>query len=117
MPSRSWLVPCVALAAAGWGGNQFTPLVLLYRAHGHSAIVITAVFAAYVLGLIPGFLLGGALSDRRGRRIVRWALLLSTASSVVLAVGADDEPMLFAGRVLTGFSLGVTMAAGTSWVK
>lgn len=117
MWSRPWLVPYVALAAAGWGGNQFTPLVLLYRTHGHSAIVITAVFAAYVLGLVPGFLIGGARSDRHGRRIVRWALLLSAASSVVLAAGADAAPMLLAGRVLTGFALGVTMAAGTSWVK
>jgi MFS family permease len=115
--SRWWLGPCAALAVAGWGGNQFTPLVILYREHGHSDVVITAVFAAYVLGLVPGFVLGGAISDRYGRRIVWWALLLSALSSAVLAVGASSEPLLFAGRILTGLSLGVTMSAATSWVK
>ena len=115
--SRWWLGPSAALAVAGWGGNQFTPLVVLYRGHGHSDVVITAVFGAYVLGLVPGFLLGGGISDRYGRRIVWWALLLSALSSMVLAVGASSEPLLFAGRILTGLSLGVTMSAATSWVK
>ena len=78
--ARWWLGPCAALAVAGWGGNQFTPLVILYREQaGHSDVVITAVFGAYVLGLVPGFLLGGEFSDRRGRRIVWWALLISAA--------------------------------------
>jgi predicted MFS family arabinose efflux permease len=116
--ARWWLGPCAALAVAGWGGNQFTPLVILYRQQvGHPDVVITAVFGAYVLGLVPGFLLGGGMSDRRGRRIVWWALLISAAASAVLAVGATSEPLLFVGRILAGLSLGVTMSAGTSWVK
>jgi hypothetical protein len=55
------LVPWIAVAAvllgAGWGSNQFTPLLLVYR---HSLELGTgtleAMFGIYALGLLPGLL-------------------------------------------------------------
>jgi hypothetical protein len=55
--ARRW--PGAGLAAwrIGWGANQFTPMLLLYRARlGLSASVVQAVFAMYAIGLVPRLL-------------------------------------------------------------
>ena len=50
---------------------------------------LEALFGVYALGLIPGLLLAGPLSDARGRRaVVLPAAGLSLAASVTLAAGA-----------------------------
>ena len=52
-----------------WGGNHFSPLLLLYReVERYTAVQVDLFFAFYILGLVPGFLLTGPLSDRLGRR-------------------------------------------------
>jgi hypothetical protein len=52
----------------GGGSNQITPMLLVYR---HTLALGTgtleAMFGFYALGLIPGLLLAGPLSDARGR--------------------------------------------------
>ena len=63
---------------AGWGANQFTPMLLLYRSQlGLSAAIVEAMFGLYAIGLIPGLLVGGSASDRIGRRpggsLPRWS--------------------------------------------
>src|SRR5437899_2256634 len=61
-----------------------TPLYPLYAARdGFSPLVITLVFAVYVVGVVASLLLGGHLSDRFGRRRV---LLPATAVSAVAGV-------------------------------
>ncbi|WP_332328089.1 hypothetical protein [Streptomyces sp. WMMC897] len=53
--------------------------------HWHS-VSLTAMFSTYLLGLVPGLLLGGPASDRHGRRrVVRCALALGAAASAALA--------------------------------
>ena len=55
--------------AVGWGANQFSPMLLVYRDEiGLEASTRAALFGVYAAGLIPGLLLGGRASDRRGRR-------------------------------------------------
>jgi MFS family permease len=57
--------------AAGYGANQFVPLLALYRRTlALSDADATAVFGVYAFGLIPGLIFGGRVSDRRGRRPV-----------------------------------------------
>ncbi|HEY9293567.1 MAG TPA: MFS transporter [Microlunatus sp.] len=114
-----WTGVALALFAVAWGGNQFTPLLVMYRQHsGFSSQAVTLLLAAYVLGIIPALLLGGPLSDRYGRRPLMYpAPVLAALGSGVLAVGAGSEPVLFAGRVLCGVALGLGMAAGSSWLK
>ena len=111
-----WAVGCAAMFACGWGGNQFTPLLIMYRqTNGYSATVVDALLGAYVLGLAPALLAGGGLSDRFGRRrSVLLALVASGLGSVSLAV--DSWPYLFTGRLLSGVALGLGMTVGTSWV-
>ena len=67
------------VAVIGWGANPFTPLLLLYRPlMGLTAAMVEAMFGMYAIGLIPGLLVAGRVSDRIGRRpVVECAVLLS----------------------------------------
>lgn len=114
-----WLRVAGTLFAVAWGGNEFTPLLVMYRADGEmSALTVNLLLGAYVLGIVPSLLVGGPLSDRYGRRpLLVWAPVLGIAGSVVLAAGAGQPVVLGAGRVCSGIALGLVMAVGTSWVK
>ena len=51
----------------GWGSNQFTPMLLVYsHSLGLSTGTLEALFGAYAVGLIPGLLIAGPLSDAEG---------------------------------------------------
>ena len=116
---RPWIRVAAAMFAAGWGGNQFTPLLLMYRRlGGYSAVTVDAFLAAYVLGLVPGLLVAGSASDRYGRRPLLVAgTAASLVASAVLSAGAAGELPIYAGRFLTGIAVGIAMAVGTSWLK
>lgn len=116
---RPWLRAATALFAIAWGGNHFTPLLHLYEARfGYAAVTVDLFLGTYVAGLVPGLLLGGALSDRRGRLpLVRAGVVFGALASVVLALGAAMPAVMCAGRLLAGVSVGIAMSVGTSWVK
>jgi predicted MFS family arabinose efflux permease len=126
-PSRSgrglrpacWLQAAFAVTVIGWGANQFTPLLLMYRAQqGLSAAVVEAMFGVYALGLIPGLLVAGRLSDRIGRRpVVATAVALSMAAAAVLMLGSNGPAWLFAGRLIMGVASGCGFSAGSAWIK
>lgn len=116
---RAWLPVAAAMFTVAWGGNEFTPLLVMYREVGHfSAVTVDALLAAYVLGIVPALLLGGPLSDRYGRRpLLLPAAPIALAGSLVLAAGDSSAALLATGRVLCGVALGLVMAVGTTWVK
>ncbi|MCW2603560.1 MAG: transporter permease, partial [Pseudonocardiales bacterium] len=103
----------------GWGGNQFTPLLVMYRERvGYSTIAVDIFLAAYVFGLVPGLLVGGPLSDLRGRKPLLIAGVIASMIGVfVLALGPTGAWALIVGRLLCGLSVGIGMAVGTSWIK
>ena len=74
-------------------------MLLVYRhALGLGAGSLEAMFGVYALGLIPGLLLAGPLSDARGRRLpVLAAATASLVGSLLLIVGAS-----LAGAVVRG---------------
>jgi predicted MFS family arabinose efflux permease len=117
--ARRWLGAGLAACMIGWGTNQFTPMLLLYRARlGLSAPVVEAMFALYAIGLVPGLLAGGSLSDRIGRRpVVLFALITSVIGSGVLIAGTHGTGWLFAGRLVVGLGSGSAFSAGTAWIK
>jgi MFS transporter len=117
--SRVWWGAGAAVAAVGWGAQQFAPLLLMYRAElGVGAATVQAVFAMYVVGLIPGLLFGGPVSDRHGRRpVVLAALAASVAASALLLVGGQGVAWLFAGRLVAGFASGAGFSAGAAWIR
>jgi MFS family permease len=119
-PSRkAWLRVASAVAVAAWGGNHFTPLLLLYtRSEGYTSVEVNLLLAFYVVGLIPGFLLSGPFSDRHGRKSLMLAsLLIGAFGAVLLALGAESIVMLCGGRLLSGLSVAIAMVVGSSWIK
>lgn len=119
MKLPGWLRVAFAMFVVGWGANQFTPLLLVYRATDHySQTLVTSMFAAYVLGLVPALLLSAELAGRFGHRaVLRPIMVLTAISSLLLAIGESSAAPLFVGRVLYGVCTGAAMAPGTTWVK
>ncbi|MFE6737019.1 MFS transporter [Streptomyces tubercidicus] len=107
------------MTASGWSANQFSALLGAYHSGpGLTAATTSALFGVYVLGLIPGLLLGGPLADRRGRRpVVFTALAISALATVLLMAGATATGLLWPGRLLTGIGAGALLSAGSAWIK
>lgn len=114
----AWIAPAAMLLGAGWGSNQFTPLLLVYRRlDGLGTETLAALFGVYALGLLPGLLFGGAISDARGRRpVVVVATVASLAGSLALTA-ATGTAMLLLGRLLIGAGAGAALSAGSAWVR
>ncbi len=119
MGQRAWWRVAPLVLALAWGGNHFAPLLLLYRAReGYSAVEVDLLFAVYIVGIVPGFLIAGPLSDRFGRRpLLAAGALLGCVGSAVLAAGADLLPVLAVGRFISGLSVAAAMVVGSSWIK
>jgi len=114
-----WFAVAIAAFCIGWGGNQFTPMLIEYVQYGgYSRVDVDVLLGAYVLGLIPGLLVAAALSNRHGRRPVLVAGLISSAvGSLVIAAGDIwGFPALLLGRLLCGLSVGIAMAVGSAWI-
>lgn len=114
-----WLLAALSLFAVAWGGNQFTPLLVMYKdLDGLTTGGVDVLLAAYVLGIVPALLIGGPLSDRHGRRpLMIPAPAFALLASILLAVGASSPLVLFIGRIFSGLGLGLGMAVGGSWLK
>lgn len=115
---KAWLRIGALMFAVAWGGNEFTPLLVMYREVSHlSALTVNVLLGAYVLGIVPALLVGGPLSDRYGRRpLLLPAAPLGIVGSLILALGPASVPALAVGRVLSGLALGLVMAVGTTWI-
>lgn len=116
---QPWLAVAIAVFCIGWGGNQFTPLLIAYAQHaGYTRVDVDILLGAYVLGLIPGLLIASTLSDRHGRRNVMAAGVISAAlGSLILAIGDYwGFPALFVGRLFSGAAVGIAMAVGSAWI-
>src|SRR6516162_2770725 len=92
-----------------------TPLYRVYQQElNFSSGVLTLIFAAYVLTLLPSLLIFGQLSDRMGRRgVLLMGFGLAAAGAVVFAT-AQGLASLFLARALQGVATGVVAGAGTA---
>ncbi|MFJ9867689.1 MFS transporter [Streptomyces sp. NPDC101165] len=94
-----------------------TPLYGLYREQiGFSELIVTVVFAVYAVGVITALLIAGGFSDVLGRRPVLLAALGLAALSAVCFLFEVGLPLLYTGRVLSGFSAGLLSGTGTAAV-
>jgi predicted MFS family arabinose efflux permease len=108
-----------AMFAVGWGANQFSPMLIVYRHELRlTAGEVAGLFLVYALTLIPGLLIGGPASDRFGRRPVVWPFVaLSPVATLLLVLGPRSLAMIAVGRALAGLCSGVVFGAATAWVQ
>ena len=114
-----WVRVAFAMFAVGWGANQFSTMLIVYRhALGLSPGAVAGLFAIYGVTLIPALLVGGPASDRYGRRaVVLPFVALSPLATLLLVVGDGSLPAIAAGRALAGLCSGVVFGAATAWVR
>ena len=118
--AQDWPRVAAAMFVIGWGGNQFTPLLSVYRdLGGFSRLDVDVFLGAYVFGLIPGLLIASALSDRIGRRpVLLTGLWASLAGTLLLSLGVHGGYLgVVGGRMLSGAAIGIAMSVGTAWLS
>jgi Major Facilitator Superfamily len=116
--ARAWRRVGLVLFAVGWGANHFASLLLVYRQRlALDAAAPAMLLGMYALGLVPGLLLAGPLSDRRGRRaVVLPSAVVALVASGTLGAFGDSFVALLLGRLLYGLGAGGVMSAGAVWV-
>src|SRR5580693_8614963 len=117
--SAAWVRIAFAMFAVGWGANQFSPMLIVYRHElGLSAGSVAGLFLVYALTLIPGLLIGGPASDRFGRRpVVLPFVVLSPVATLLLVLGPRSLAVITVGRALSGLCSGVVFGSATAWVQ
>lgn len=87
-PVTAWKRVRLLLFATGWGGNHIAPLLLVYRQRlGLDPAAPQLLLGAYALGLVPGLLLAGPLSDRRG---AAYGIAMTAGLSAVQRLARPD---------------------------
>jgi hypothetical protein len=115
----AWVRVALVMFAVGWGANQFSPMLIVYRhSLGLGPGEIAGLFALYAGTLIPGLLAGGPLSDRFGRRacVLPFAAL-SPVATLLLVLGPRSLALIAAGRALAGLCSGMVFGPATAWVQ
>ena len=117
--SGSWVKIAFAMFAVGWGANQFSPMLIVYRHELRlGAGAVAGLFLVYALTLIPGLLIGGPASDHFGRRaVVLPFVVLSPLATLLLVLGPRSLVLISAGRALAGLCSGVVFGSATAWVQ
>jgi MFS family permease len=99
------------------GSTVLTPLYSMYREAFHfSAVVLTLIYAAYVVGNLAALLFFGRVSDQVGRRPVTLSAIALALVATVLFLAATATSWLFAGRIISGFAVGLASGAGAAWL-
>jgi MFS family permease len=99
------------------GSTVITPLYVLYEdAFGFSKLMLTLVYAVYVVGNLTALLFFGRLSDQIGRRATALPALAILAIGALTFIFARGTPELFIGRILIGLGVGISAGTGTAWL-
>ena len=106
----------ISLMTGVMGSSVPTPLYPLYQAQLHlPSFTTTAIFFAYVVGVLSALLVGGRLADRVAdrRRLLLPALAMVATGAILLAL-AHNLGMLLAGRLLAGLGTGTLTGAANA---
>lgn len=94
-----------------------SPLYPLYQDRwGFPPVVLTVIFAAYVVSLLAALLTVGSLSDHVGRRPVLLVALVLEIAAMAVFVLADSETTLVAARLVQGLATGIATGALGAYV-
>ncbi|MFT6097623.1 MAG: MFS family permease [Arenicella sp.] len=106
-----------SLLAITLGVNMEVPLYGLYaNTAGADTGMLTIVFSAYVVGLLPTLIFFGGVSDVFGcKRVLIFALILSVISNILIIVQPNMH-MLFVVRILQGISVALSLGTCTAYI-
>ena len=115
--SRPMRIAACGIGLIYVGSTLLTPLYPIYRRQFQfSELVVTAIYAVYVVGNLAVLFFFGRLSDQIGRRAATSIAIAITAASALLFLFADGVAGLFPARVLNGFAAGLGAGALTAWI-
>jgi predicted MFS family arabinose efflux permease len=104
-----WIVVAMMLVTVASSAVP-SPIYPVYAAEWHlSPLMLTAVFAIYVAGLLASLLTAGSLSDHIGRRPVLVAGIGGIVVAMVLFSLADGVGALIVARIVQGLAVGVLL--------
>ena len=117
-PSTAAIFAVATLIGVAFAGSTvITPLYVLYEdAFGFSKVMLTLVYAVYVVGNLTALLFFGRLSDQIGRRATALPALAILALGALTFTFARGIPELFIGRILIGLGVGIAAGTGTAWL-
>ncbi|MFC0399393.1 MFS transporter [Paraburkholderia rhizosphaerae] len=99
------------------GSPLLTPLYPLYQqAFGISELMVTLIYAAYVIGNLGALFACGRVSDEAGRQRVSLSVLAVAVVSTLLFLFATTPAWLFVARAACGLAIGVGAATATAWI-
>jgi predicted MFS family arabinose efflux permease len=81
-----------------------------------SPLTITLVYAVYAVGVTVSLLLAGHISDWYGRRAVLLPSLGLAMLAALIFIASKSLPALLVARVLTGVTLGASVATATAYL-
>ncbi|MFC4299262.1 MFS transporter [Castellaniella hirudinis] len=118
--AREQVLLCLVLFAASYTAQTVSPVMLFYTLDLHlSTTDLTLFFTVYAAGLMLAFLIGGPLSDRRGRKamVLPSAVLLLLAVLALMGATVWGKPMILAARFIQGVASGALFTVGTVWLR
>jgi predicted MFS family arabinose efflux permease len=81
-----------------------------------SSLTITLVYAVYAVGVTVSLLLAGHISDWYGRRAILLPSLSLAIVAALIFITSRSLPALLVARVLTGITLGASVATATAYL-
>jgi MFS family permease len=106
------------LLSTGWVANHFVALMPLISNQQHlGEAALDAIFGIYALGLLPGLLIGGRVSDALGRRSVALAGSTVAVVGTIAMLASQQSDVLLIGRFVVGLGVGLTMSSCTAWAS
>lgn len=113
---RVFISVAALLLAAGWSANHFASVLVALREQLNlSPLLVNGAYGIYALGLVPSLLVGGALADRFGGRLVALAGSLIAVFGNTILMLFHGAPGLLTGRFVVGLGVGLVVSAGTAW--
>ena len=108
----------VLLLSTGWVANHFVALMPLIGDRQHlDAVSLDAIFGIYALGLLPGLLVGGRVSDALGRQSVALAGSATAITGTLAMLVSQHPDVLLVGRLIVGIGVGLLMSSCTAWAS
>ena len=121
VPRQAWRVAVLAGMASYLDAGCIVTsggALVLYRERfelGAGTIGVLSALLTFLFAI--GALVGGRLGDRFGRRRVFTVTMVGLAVGIAILGGAVNVPMLYAGTVIVGFSIGADLPVSMAMIN